>query len=232
MENINLFDAKMLFEINRNAKVEVIADKIFGKAVIIDDFYENPEDVRDFALSSKAQLTTFFPQNGNGRAYIDARVEMYNAQTFSPTPNCDLVGSIFENEFKIGTDRLAMSNRVAFNLFQSRDDIDPKYQLYPHTDESVAASVIYLDHTNSGGTCIYKGSPLSAGIYGDLVDDYNGLVDIDKYYPERVVIPSKFNRCVVYQGIFTHGQYVSDYSLVKDKIRVTQVMFSYDKKMS
>ena len=48
---------KNLFKISRNQIITKVAKEIF----IIDNFYENPDKIRDYALANKSRFYTIFP---------------------------------------------------------------------------------------------------------------------------------------------------------------------------
>lgn len=222
---MNIFNDKILFDISDDLTINVVTSTIFGKAIVIDNFYKNPYEVREFALSSNAQLTDFFPKsNGNGNKYIDARIQHVNTTAnLRPSPNCLFICNTIKQHFFVDIDPIEMSKVIAFNYFKSLSQIDPKYQLHPHKDNYDFASVVYLDKTNSGGTNMYFGECIPDCLPPS--DDWEGLFPIDRYYREWCLLDSVFNRCVIYQGTYTHGQYIKDYDLVSKEPRLTQVFF-------
>jgi hypothetical protein len=209
---------------------------------IIDDFYPNPHEVRNYALSQK------FEPNKTGR-WPGARTNTIH--------QIDEQGSIMM-KFMI---------KKILSLFYTANDIktitiDSHFQHikpfhkdknhvynrgYIHNDSTIFGGVIYLDPNSEEGTGTSIYSLKNKLKTDDYLDEYaNNLKfkyhnhnieftdnDIDLWnqqrdkFQESVRIENIFNRCILFDGYEHHG--VPSFGT---KERLTQVFFVYDLEFS
>jgi hypothetical protein len=205
-------------------------NKLFPVCVI-DDFYHNPHDVREFALSQE-----FYP-NEDGR-WPGSRTELIsniNRDLFHHF--CDKILSIFYNIHEI-------SDYVISTSFQKIKPFHPEKtnknnRGFIHRDGVLFGGVVYLDLITEErtGTSIY--TPKNKWYYhNELHIDANNLKfkkyqgesltdknmstwdqSRDQYY-ESVRIENIFNRCILFDGNNHHGV-----PYFGTKERLTQVFF-------
>lgn len=195
---------------------------------IVDDFYENPELVRDFALSQK-----FYPSAGN-----------------YPGMRTDLISDINQNFYQTFCEKLFglfydMSDTyISWNLdtmFQkiSRMSENKKSKFnegWIHHDPCIFSGIIYLS-MNSVGTNIYEPIDPNDTYYCQKERDIfylgkeiseeeyaSAIVENNSKFKPSVQIDGKFNRLVLFEGGVWHGV-PSFYCNNED--RLTQVFFAY-----
>jgi hypothetical protein len=226
---MELVDLKDLFATNKNPIIEVVTFPC-AKILVIDDFYENPDDIVSFVKQSPAFRYDTKPKlEGNGDAFIDARSQFVNIQD-DELDFAKLQEELIEKVFRYAVDYKELQHHFSFNLFQPLTHIESKYQMPPHYDATeinftpTMASLIYLDEMDGHGTAFYYDSALGVNHDGNF-DGKHGLIDVDKWYASREVVNAKYNRCLVYESQNVHGQYIHDYDKLTDT-RITQVMFA------
>jgi len=190
-------------------------NKLFPVCVI-DDFYHNPHDVREFALSQK-----FYP-NEDGR-WPGARTRPINEI------NKHLFNHFCEKILGIFYDNHIIQNFKISTYFQKIKPFHPEKtnknnRGFIHQDPSLFGGVIYLDLNSEErtGTSIYTSK--NKWWYKNKIDSdanrikfkkYGGqsLTDedistwdksIDQYY-ESVRVENIFNRCILFDGNNHHG---------------------------
>lgn len=193
---------------------------------IVDNFYENPEIIREFALSQK-----FYPSNGR---YPGSRTDLLSDlnKNFFDT-FCKKVTSLFydfnniELEWKVETTfqkigKLSKNKESKFN------------EGWIHYDPYVFSGIIYLSE-NSVGTNIYdpidpndtKYDQYQRDIFysgGEITEEEyaNGIIENNSKFKESIRIDGKFNRMVLFEGGVWHG--VPSF-YCQDEERLTQVFF-------
>lgn len=207
-----------------------MSNKLFPVCVI-DDFYTNPYDVRELALSQK------FHSNVDGRwpgARTD-QIKIFNKDLFYYF--CDRIMGVFYDvdtiqSFKVDT------YFQKIKPFHS-EKTNKNNRGFIHQDHTLFGGVIYLDPDpeERTGTSIYtykdrwwrkndldiKANSFKFKKYngGDLTDDEIDIWDKsrDQYY-ESVRVENVFNRCIMFDGNSHHG--VPYFGTME---RLTQVFF-------
>jgi len=221
-------------------------------SLCFDQFYKDPDSVREYALS------------------LDGYTNMYGAH---PGLRCRMLYDYDKQFYRSTVDKflsLYMLSGVSCNCstyFQkihrfSSDPNDPVNQGWIHHDGVVnIAGVIYLDPepVSDNGTSFYnpkgnnfrfnnvlEGDPpeyerimgSSANTTGDTnyckIDDINwyreNIVKNNEQFELKMEVKNCYNRCIAYSGQQLHGQ--SNYWMSNDDdFRLAQVYFVYDLKL-
>jgi hypothetical protein len=197
--------------INKNAKprVEFIADKI--PMIVIDDFYQDPDEVRTAALEGQFKDTA---------AGYPGRHERLD-----PGSNLDVarvvnhVRQVVEKGSGLSVDSQAIT--TDFSILTTPKEKILKMQSHPHTDNVALAGLVYLNKKKFGGTCFYRNKLLDSCIlldenteqYNKLTEDYNkNFKDVEGYvsgsYDSWELIyrtEGKYNQFVMYPGNVFHS---------------------------
>lgn len=200
-----------------------------NQVIIIDDFYEDPDAIYDWLMGQDYPLWKYSTeaQTQNGKVYNDCRTtlavshptRMWHMNIFRLQQICA------HHWWKPGYDT---AQRFEFNIFQTIEEFDNKYQHYPHVDSPLTqadeASTInvlwYLDKEESGGTAVYNGEWITND------ERHNLLYPVEEKFDVAHIIPAKFNRCVMFPGNRLHGAWIDDYTKYSgDKWRISQVQF-------
>lgn len=157
--------------------------------LIIDDFYNNPHEVRNYALSLPFDVKGNYP-GGRTKSVLDDGMKDFLQQLIEPH-----AGKITNWCHKDG---LTGSFQLTFSHDRSwiHSDVFNKW-----------AGVLYLtpDAPLSGGTALYKYK--KTGEYGITHLDDQNLYEAYDYTKWELVdrIGNKFNRLVLYRGNFFHA---------------------------
>jgi hypothetical protein len=193
---------------------------------IVDNFYENPELVREFALAQK-----FHPSNGR---YPGSRTDLIsdlNKSFFDIF--CKKVTSLF---YDFNSTKLEWSVETAFQkIGKLSKNKDSKFnEGWIHYDPYIFSGIIYLSE-NSVGTNIYD--PINPedthhdqeqrDIFysgGEISEqEYSaGIIENNSKFKESIRIDGKFNRLVLFEGGVWHG--VPSFYCENGE-RLTQVFF-------
>ena len=231
-----------MFEPNEKMTPKVTKDIKGRTAIIIDDFYKNPDEVRELALSLKyndsSDLTSGFPGTRGVFDTTEVKEKLYDVYLH-------LCARYFDGQF----DLIEFNNNWANQVFLVNVLNDSTLKanplgILPHQDwwqddESSFqfGSVIYLNTPDecAGGTNLYSH-------FGKMTipDDWQPqwMLDVDE--PEFEYIKSKvdggepytcefeaemvYNRMVLYQADVLHGQNV-DLGMFTDYNRINQPLF-------
>lgn len=209
------FIPKKLFEIG-NFKVTSFDDKV----LIVDDWYKNILDIHKLIYNVSVPIFVQPDTQSNFKDYYDCRYEINPANRsdnykgiFSPT-----IISLIKEYFKDTADLKTVGTPFKFNYFKfiNPPAVDKAY-FHPHKDEEYNC-VIYLDKHCSGGTCLYPAlTDIETGSYNHIVWDSS--------MHEKIHIPAKINRLVIYKGKMLHGGYIDDIKYYLDDWRINQVIF-------
>ena len=201
-----------------------------GFALTIDNLYEDPEKLYDWINSQSFPFWKYNPERG----------ESSNSKVYN---DCGLVYTVahptrtYYNEM----DRILNLCREYWwkhdydwqriyevNCFQTITEFDPKMQHYPHIDsafntpdnKSTLNMLVYLDKEENGGTAVYDGEWITND------ERIHMLYPVEERFTIERIIPSKFNRCVIFPGNRLHGGYIEDYEKYSGEgWRFTQVQF-------
>lgn len=176
--------------------------------IVVDDFYTNPDDVRDFALSQEFNVT------GN---YPGQRTE----QNWNRRPN----ESIFSTFQKLLGEPLEPWNYEKLGYSSSFQITTETDETWIHTDETDWAAVIYLtpNAPHNSGTAFYSIPSI------DLRErqDRSGK-DFDNKDPGWVksdVVSNVYNRLVLYSGYLYHRSDLPGFGTDKYSGRLFQTFF-------
>lgn len=210
-----------------------MGNKLFPVCVV-DDFYDNPHDVRELALSQK-----FYP-NDDGRWPGARTQQIHTIDEYLFNHFCEKILSIFYNINDILNYKISTSFQK-IKPFHS-DKYNPLNRGFIHRDGTLFGGVVYLDldPEEMTGTSIYtfrrkwycnnKLDNISNDIkfkkYGgeELTNDDISIWDESRsQYFESVRVENVFNRCILFDGNNHHGV-----PYFGTRERLTQVFFVED----
>ena len=151
--DIKIYDVDKVFELNPDMKISM---QYIGKEklplIIIDDFYKNPELVRDLLISSPVPKNTSEFQGG----YPGLRVTLdtfITSKKFQQNYS-DILKFYFGFDFDLIVDRESFIG----NVFDGSGPASKYNNQTPHVDPAAVASIVYLntDDEEVGGTSIYR----------------------------------------------------------------------------
>jgi hypothetical protein len=152
-EDIKIFDVDEVFALNPDMKISM---SYIGEyqlpLIIIDDFYKNPQSVRDVLISTPVPRATSQAHGG----YPGLRVAI-NGFINSPSFQKGY-SDILKREFKVGIDMENRNNEFLGNVFDGSGPAKKFNSSVPHYDPPIIASIIYLnlDSEEVGGTSVYR----------------------------------------------------------------------------
>ena len=191
---MKFIDESILFKVNENYSENLLQ---FGdiKVVVVDDFYENPDLIRDLILTIPA--TTYTPQR---LEFPGKQISVsYDLRSISPTYK-RLIAKYFPNTLSPDKiDKVISKQDFLVNVLQSKDRV-----VLPHEDNPTGyASGIYFntDDECSWGTTFYEGN------------NCVGMAEM------------KYNRMILYEQFVGHNGYMGEDSFVGDLYRISQQLF-------
>jgi len=219
-------------------------------SLCFNDFYKDPDKVRDFALSLDGYTNKY-------GAHPGLRCKMlseYDSDFYRQS--VDKFMSLFDDWGGAGASFNCSTSFQKIHRYSS-DPNDPVNQGWIHTDGIVdIAGVVYLDPepVSDNGTSFYhqKGddfkfnnvlegdTPEYERIMGTSDNNFCKIDDID-WYRENIVknneqfeltmeVKNCYNRCIAYSGQQLHGQ--SNYWMSnEDDFRLAQVFFVFNLKL-
>ena len=208
-----------MFEINDAASIRVITEIGPNKVsvIIVDDFYKNPDEIRNLALKTKPITKEENPQLNGGvhkkRIYLETDDVRNNLKdTYS---NLVSVPNIWKMKKQ---DKLFNNAWDSTNFLCNSMNESEITGGCPHTDGDAChfASVIYLNTPEecAGGTGLfsYDGGMTSFDGMRFCPQEDNG--DVDDWISEsrtphwvlEYTIPMKYNRMILYEGNVFHSQ--------------------------
>ncbi|MEQ8195395.1 MAG: DUF6445 family protein [Rhodospirillales bacterium] len=229
-----------VFTLNKNLEPNVFLLGDSGNAVVtIDNFYEHPETIREIILNTPYPI---WKHNERSRNFID----YYDCRQFLSLPMqkpAQIVQQIARDIFGVVIPHIDIE--FITNLFKLAADQPPGSQPHPHDDGLRFASLITFntDEECSGGTAFYRRKnppydhmpPTKAAydeaekrVYTPDMEWEDGTHYFCTTYRDHWdvidVVPAKFNRLLIYPGIYFHGAW-HEQNAFKDYYRVNQVMF-------
>jgi hypothetical protein len=195
---------------------------------IVDDFYENPNEVRDFALGLK---------------YYSPK-ELDVSEGIFPGKRTKELGTIDINFFQYSTNKLlnvfhdVRAQNISWKISNKFQIIDKSFQSdWIHSDVGcVFAAIVYLTPNAplDAGTSIHKkNSNFNHELYEQLNNDkfnfYRGQEEdkreiINSMFTETVRVNNVFNRLLVYEADQFHGGN-NFFGTTDFDSRLTQVFF-------
>jgi hypothetical protein len=190
-----------LFEINDNLEIKKESLGNYNY-FYIDNFYKRSEDIYQMFQDSWV-LNWKLDSNGkNFKDYFDCRltVPLKNHNFYNENKTTNWLKTVLnlQNE---------ECSVLATNIFSWINPPSSKnIQFKPHQDPSYNI-LVYLDKINSGGTALYP------KIEKDMTPEEMDIrQDITAMKEDIQIIPSVFNRCVIFDGGIPHGGYIEDHS--------------------
>jgi len=229
---LNIIDDLELFKLNTDY-LDKVKVKLIGESktplYIIDNFYQNPLQIRDFIYTLpfiKKRFNDNFP---------GLRMEMYLNILFE---FYDLLGKLFKDyHVPLNITRTHQPSN-SFNLMYSNVEKD-KSQTIPHVDLGNYAGVVYFNGEDEckGGTSFYKHKSSNKEVIEDKKEIVNIIETIDyTKFPNKWItdsnddwellhlVPMKFNRAIFYPSSIFHSAYIKENDFTEN-YRTTQSIF-------
>lgn len=215
-----LIDEKELFVVNNDLNIEV--RNINGqKAIIIDNFYKNPDAIRDLIIKSPASRWDKIRNNLPGYR---------NVLGIDLTGFTENISKITEKVFKT---QVFDINLFTSNLFKNTGE-DLGIGGIPHSDPYYFSGIVYFntEEEAKGGTAFFinknTGSMLRTPNEPEHIvrEDYKYkfLTETDQDWELVEVIEMKYNRFVLYKSNIYHSPYIKS-EWFHDYYRLNQVFF-------
>jgi hypothetical protein len=198
-------------KINKRSRprVEYIAPDV--PMIAIDDFYDDPDEVRARALEGQFKDT--------GAGYPGRHEALDPQQDISVARVINHVRQVVERGSGLAVD--SQNITTDFSILTTPKEKVLKVQSHPHTDNVALAGLIYLNKKRYGGTCFYKNKLLNACVlvaenqeeYDRLTQDYDAnFKDVDGYvsgsYDQWELVyrtDGRYNQFVMYPGNVFHS---------------------------
>ena len=243
-----------MFEINPDLKVQVkkttditwestgdgevtfIPDKVEKTYFIIDDFYKDPDKVREYTLKELKDKTNLYtdkkgdrPDDGRLAGAIGRRVWDESPETMKEMEV--QMSPVFEQlckskEWHIDFDEKHhyekwSSMRFVINVTNHEEVVRSKRPWYTvcHVDGiyNKWASLVYLNTPEEYGEEEIPGT----GLYSVVPPEPDGTINHPKL---QAIVPVRYNRCMVYDANQVHGA-ILEPELYHNYDRLTQIMF-------
>jgi hypothetical protein len=207
-------DYQNLFQLSpeRRLSVEMIAGKF--PVVLVDEFYERPDDIRAAALTLPFRKPTHqpypgklaqIPPNPSLRDAVICVTQFANTE-FLPRAPIRQRGSLVASLRVVDTDFAVVDMHP--------DELEP-VQRKPHVDPVPVFGLVYLNHEDRGGTLFFQqiaDEPEEAG------PGY--LTHSNEHFELLGKIEPRFNRLAIYPGFVLHsGEIAGDW--IKGEERFT-----------
>ena len=191
------------------------------KVFVIDDFYKNPDEIRDYALSCELKNDKQNCGGLVGSRVVEENQEMIDNLRPVFTKLCQ--HDEWKNvEYTDGMFQYKWDNMKFLVNHTTHEDINRRFNkevfIYTHHKDNIEtkwAALVYLNKPEEcdGGTDFYKF--IEDHPYGN---DYNIKKDI------KLTMEMKYNRMVLYEARHTHGATLNR-SMFKEYPRLAQVFF-------
>jgi hypothetical protein len=191
---------------------------------VVDDFFEYPDEVREFALQQE-----YFPDPKNKWPGKRSKpLHELNPVLFNNTAN--KVFSLFYDLHK---------TKISWNAGIYFQKVDGKYQEgWVHSDENICTGIIYLSKSkNKCGTTIYRPiDPVNATLKNSdkkiesftntnlIADNENFRLENNKQFRPTVTVQEEYNRLVFFDGHLIHSAN-EFYGAEDDSARLTLIFF-------
>ena len=244
-----------MFEINPDLKVQVkkttditwestgdgevtfIPDKVEKTYFIIDDFYKDPDKVREYTLKELKDKTNVYtdkkgdrPDDGRLAGAIGRRVWDESPETMKEMEV--QMSPVFEQlckskEWHIDFDEKHhyekwSSMRFVINVTNHEEVVRSERPWYTvcHVDGPYNkwASLVYLNTAEEYGE---EESIPGTGLYSVVPPNSDGTINHPKL---QAIVPVRYNRCMVYDANQVHGA-ILEPELYHNYDRLTQIMF-------
>lgn len=241
---IKFIDEKKIFLTNQDLKIQIIEIKTpceLVKIGIVDDFYVDPDAVRELAFTIPPtvndRITSDLP-TGKNSGRINA---FYILDSLGPVYN-KIIQKIFpevvfpEFEKTNQNDQIITSfQRATFMInVMTSENLPPRVPHIDNSDYRAFASTIYLNKAEecAGGTAFYsfQGKMISDKNI-NYVDEKNKikptkfLIDDQGDWKKIHLVEMKYNRMIVYQQNVFHSAYIDETMFTKNIYRINQQFF-------
>jgi len=233
------FKTKEVFEVSDNIEVKIHETSDNLRYITVDNFYKNYDKLYDILTNHPVPnyKGTHLQNSRNFVDYYDCRPHI-PFEYDSDDPNIDIsiseaieyiiniANDIWKDRIPKGKVLDSENNQILFNYFKHIKL--PKHknmQMTPHVDTPIGG-VIFLDKVSSGGTAIYKRRKEKKK-HESKKGDEDLFRDITGY--DKIIIPAKPNRLVLFPAVVMHGGYISDHSKYLNEWRINQVIFLHEK---
>jgi hypothetical protein len=228
---INEFET---FAVNENFSIEVVKVGPNKRTLgIIDNFYKNPNLVRDLALSipptTNERILTRLPA-GPDSGRINA---FYILDHLGPVYD-KIIKELFPDFYDVYEPdailRVFRDSTFMVNVMTS-NNLPPRPPHIDHPNPMALASSVYLNLPEecAGGTSFYTFNGLDTGVEYGLCA---GSDDIDCYVADSTgdwnleyIAEMKFNRMIIYPAAMYHAAYVKPGMFVNGTYRLNQQFF-------
>lgn len=222
-----------------NEDMEIFIEEIGSsgqKILIADNFYKNPELVRDLALSIPPTVNEriqnslpFGPDSGRLNAFyrLDDLGIVYDKLIRLTFP--DLTQNIWKDSIIDSFTRATFMVNV-----MTSNNLPPRVPHIDHIEERAFASLIYLNLPEecAGGTAFYsfggsvtgKEAPLTLDVQGKIKPDHFVAGDVGDWKIEKIA-DMKFNRMLLYQQNVFHSAYIKEGMFTDGIYRLNQQFF-------
>ena len=229
-----------VFKINKQLEPHVFTLGDTGNVVVtVDNFYEDPDTIREIILKTPYPI---WKHNEQSRNFID----YYDCRQFFSVPFEQPIGLVKHIAKEImGIEILNTDIEFVTNLFKLNSEQPPNGQPHPHDDGIRLAGLVTFntDEECKGGTAFYKSKSPPLDHMPPIPAEYEEVAkqvyttdkeweDGTNYFSQSYakdwdiidVVEAKFNRLLIYPGIYFHGAW-HEHNAFKDYFRVNQVMF-------
>lgn len=233
-----------VFQTNPNFNIKIVNletkfDKV--KVIIVDDFYKNPDLVRELALlippTCNERITSDLPAGKNsGRInafyLLDSLGPVYDKIIKETFP--EVVNPEFE---KTGCNDQIISSftRATFMVnVMTSDNLPPRVPHIDNPDFRAFASTIYLNTEEecAGGTAFYALDNKIISEFNHNFLDIHGTIKPTKFVIEDEgdwkkihLVEMKYNRMILYQQNIFHSAYIHDKMFTNNIYRLNQQFF-------
>ncbi len=239
---------KEVFEVNFKSRVQVIeVGHEKHPVVMVDDFYKNPQGVRNFFLDSPVPIWKEGSRSRNFKDYYDCRQSI--DLPFGAGSLLEVLRETTHDVFGLKVD---FPPKAVSNFFQLIKSQPKDTTAFPHTDASPERALhipvnalVYLNTNKEarGGTALYRHKktgresiPMGKVSYSRFHDEHIQAPGAGKtgetfwcYYKKFWepfhLIPMKFNRLIIFPSQVFHGAW-HEPTWFKEYPRIVQVFFS------
>ena len=205
-----------MFELNN--KLEVKKQYLKNSIIYtIDDFYKTPDEILSFIERNPAHQHKIEEEGSLNMKYFQ---DLLHSNYFNSLEKVNVfLKNIVKQDVKYQNYNF-LTNVTKF-IDKEFNDYENNYW-YPHKDFGYTA-LIYFNKEETNATNLYE----------DIGDDFKNIKNTSEHSnPWRLkekwqiihTIRSKYNRCVIFDGLIFHGMVV-DNDMFFNKYRVNQVLF-------
>lgn len=235
--NKSFIDEIETFKVNDELTFDVVdLDGDHAKIVLVDNFYKNPDMVRNLAMMiphsinkrilnslpvgpTSGRINAFYMQDQLGPAYDDIIKQVWPEHY-----------SHYEEDYFLGSFRDAT---FVVNVMTS-ENLPPRVPHTDTTDQRIFASTIYLNTPEEckGGTAFYKfggnfysmSCPKTMDVQGKNLPTHY-LTDSEGDWELLYIAEAKWNRMIIYPAASHHHAYVKEGWFTGDTYRLNQMFF-------